>query len=758
MTMMSAISRFRKGLPGLPGWVKTLAFGLAVGLFGMLIGLSPLGQWLDEQVGLSWLFELRGPRVAPTEAVILSIDRESATELGLPASARRWPREYHARLIETLNAAGARGIVFDVFFQEPRPGGTDQRLADAMEKAGNVVLFEYLTRQVGEIDDDTGTALGRYNLEQRILPVEVLKDGAAATGPFPLPKVPARVSQVWRFKPEIGGVPTLPMLAFQLHAQRGYGLLREALLRTGTQGPSGLSPDWSDMIANGRFQEEVKRIRHLFSAQPALGGAVRALLTGGIVEPSVQRDALKLLDAYSGPPGAYLNFYGPPGHLATWSYHRIIEGTGWEPAFRDKVVFVGFAERFAGEDKDSFHTVYSDETRLTSGVEILATAFGNLVDGSALRPLDPRLQAALFLVLGLIAGVVFRRVSGVWTLPSALLLGGSYLWAAHVAFAGFLWLPLATPLLVQLPLAAVGALLWHYLTTRRDRRRIREAFGYHLPLQVVDQLASGARDVAGDSDRMFGICLATDATQYTTLSERLDPGELRNLMNRYYAAVFAPVRRRGGIVSDVVGDAVLAIWVAAESSRELRQQACLAALELNSAVETFNVREAGGRMPTRVGIHCGELVLGHVGALDHYEYRVVGDIVNTATRIETLNKQIGTRMLVSEEAIRGLEAAFIIRPLGVFLLAGKSHPTALAELLGTPEEVDSKQRALLDLFADGLDAFRDKRWSEAAAFFERCLERMPDDGPAAFYLQQTRKYAESADEEDFDAVIVMNKK
>ncbi len=742
----------------MPKWCRTLVFGALIGVLGAVFGVSALGQWLDEQVGLNWLFELRGPRPAPADAVIISIDRESATALGLPASARRWPRELHGELIERLEAAGVGAIVFDVFFQESRPGDTDQLLAQAMARSGDVVLFEYLTKRVGAVDDEQGATLGRYNLEQRIQPTPILQQAAAATGPFPLPKVPARVDQVWRFKPEIGDVPTLPVLALQLHAREGYQLLRDALVGAGVQAADQLAGDWEALRSRGQFHDPVKFLRHAISAEPGLVKPVRDFVAAQAASPSTQRAALVLLEAYSGPASAYLNFYGGPGHLPTLSYHRVIADAGWEKDVHNKLAFIGFAERFEGEEKDSFHTVYASETHLTSGVEILATAFGNLVDGSALRPLTLGLQAALLFGLGLIAGVLFRSVTGAWTIPAALLAGGGYLWVAHSAFAGFVWLPLATPLLVQLPVAVVGALLLQYLTTQRERRRIREAFGYHLPLRVVDQLASGTRHVAADSDRMFGICLATDAGRYTSLSERLDPGVLHDLMNRYYGAVFGPIRGHGGVVSDVVGDAVLAIWAAAQNSAGLREQACIAALELNTAVEQFNERETHGPLTTRIGVHCGELVLGHVGALDHYEYRAVGDIVNTATRIEGLNKQLGTRMLVSESVARGLDATIATRPLGVFRLAGKSHTTDIAELLGPADELSRYQREWLDTFADALDAFRQQHWRNAVAAFEHCLELVPGDGPSRFYLQHIQERAQADLDEEFAGVIVMNKK
>jgi adenylate cyclase len=138
--------------------------------------------------------------------------------------------------------------------------------------------------------------------------------------------------------------------------------------------------------------------------------------------------------------------------------------------------------------------------------------------------------------------------------------------------------------------------------------------------------------------RVYGICLMTDAERYTALCERLEPERLHALMNRYYEALFEPVIRRGGIISNIVGDSMLALWTTELPDRRSREQACLAALEIADAAERFNLAQDGIRLPTRIGLHCGELVLGPVGAADHYEYRAVGDIVNTASRVQGLNK------------------------------------------------------------------------------------------------------------------------
>ena len=136
-------------------------------------------------------------------------------------------------------------------------------------------------------------------------------------------------------------------------------------------------------------------------------------------------------------------------------------------------------------------------------------------------------------------------------------------------------------------------------------------------------------------------------------------------MNRYYAVLFEPVKRHGGLVQDVVGDSMLAIWATTEPDASLRNRACLAALDIAAAVDRFNADSGRLALPTRIGLHSGRLLLGSVGAMDHYEYRAVGDIVNTATRLEGLNKHLGTRMLVSADVLEGLRRSAEPRAWGV---------------------------------------------------------------------------------------------
>jgi adenylate cyclase len=230
-------------------------------------------------------------------------------------------------------------------------------------------------------------------------------------------------------------------------------------------------------------------------------------------------------------------------------------------------------------------------------------------------------------------------------------------------------------------------------------------------------------------------------------------------MNAYYAAVFEPVRRHGGIVSDVVGDAMLAIWATAQPDATLRHQACLAALEIASTLQRFVHPANTLPLPTRIGVHAGHVLLGNVGALDHYEYRAVGDIVNTSTRLQGLNKYLKTQILVSEEVLDQL-AGFLSRELGTFLLAGKSRPLVVHELLCCLEGATKRQRHLCALFAEALGAYKRQSWEEAIEKFYGIVKSAStkEDGPSLFYVELCEQYKTDPPRGSWNGVVRMVKK
>jgi adenylate cyclase len=426
---------------------------------------------------------------------------------------------------------------------------------------------------------------------------------------------------------------------------------------------------------------------------------------------------------------------------------------------RGKAVFVGLSAHTGAEQKDGVNTVFSLPNGLDlSGVEIAATAFGNILEGRSVEPAPAGAQLALAIGWGFALGFLAWRLPVLASATLLPLVGLVYLAVARSRFAAAgLWLPLVGPLAVQMGVGLVASALWRHRDTRREREHLSTALAHYLPPRIAEELAREI-DVRATDQLVFGTCLSTDAHQYTALSETMDPADLGAFMNRYYAVLFEPVKRHGGLVQDVVGDSMLAIWATTEPDLSLRNGACLAALDIVSAVDRFNQTSGRLALPTRIGLHSGRLLLGSVGAMDHYEYRAVGDIVNTATRLEGLNKHLGTRLLVSAEALEGLDG-LLSRELGSFLLAGKSRPVVVHELVMQAADATPLDRDRCAIFAEALGAYRRGAWPEALRLWDDALRAYGgQDGPSRFYLRLCETHAAGPPPVDWDGVVRMDQK
>jgi len=737
--------------------IRGLALGLTIGLAGTLaIALAPWVH-IEETLGLDWLFNLRGPVSPPGNVVIVAIDEQSTQKLGLPDKPRDWPRDLHAQLVRYLASAGARVISFDLTFDTPSTdAASDQQLAAAIGHAGNVLVTESIRQETIHLHGPTGQPLGNVVVEKPVPPIPVVERAVLGHAPFLLPKSP-RVNTYWTFRSGAGDAPTFPVLAFHAYALDAYdeflALVRKAEPSVSLPPTASAARPFDSETGPGA----VLALRDALQGDPRIRERMlQQLRATPDLESTRERQRLirSFVALYSSSETSYLNFYGPPRSIETLSYHRVLEAarsigspdTSWldANAFKNKAVFVGLsAATQAGQDRlhDDYRTVYSLSSGLdVSGVEIAATAFANLVEDRPLRALAPIAQLAIVGVWGVALGILFRSLRPMPALAVVGVLAGVYLWVVYDRFAAAaLWMPSVIPIGIQVPLAAFVAAWLSYRDARLDRERVKEAVGYYLPSTVVDRIARDVGTVTSSNRVVFGACLATDAEKYTTLAETMEPGALGALMNEYYAELFPPVERSGGTVVDVVGDAMVAVWAAALSDAALRTSACGAALEIIERLDRFN-HSANGRpaLPTRLGLHSGQMLIGSVGAAHHYEYRAVGDIVNSASRIQGLNKTLGTRVLASDAIVDGLDL-FTTRPLGSFLLAGKMNAVSLVELLGRKQDASPQMSNICGLFARALNDYCAGRWREAAQQFAEILRMAPDDGPSRFFQSRCER-------------------
>ena len=707
---------------------------------------------LDRRLTLSWLYQMRGERSVPDSVVVIEMNEASGARLSLPtASTQRsrcesilidemregyrslgspddavWPRCVHAQLLNALKAAGARTIVFDVAFVE-RHGrnrneqeeldGEDAVLVKALRDAGNVLIADRVAF--------VPCVPGAPNCEERspkpLTPA--IRDAAAATGPMLLQHSSGElVDSFLLFREGAEPLVGLPLLAWHLGRLEAQSQLvawlatrspADASLLTPAR-PEGLAP--GELVGTGLYLRSLLRT---LSPQARRGG--------GSLSPA----AARLRDLYAGPAVIPFNEYGPARVLPSLAYADALKLAKPDTArlasiVSGKTVFIGYAERHEKEIVEQFATHFSSTTAVDpSGVDLLATAYANLEDGSTLRPVgDPPVIGALAC---LVAAVVCLLLPALWGLAIVViaLLGYALMaaWGFTNAFRVF-------PMLAPLAGAGLGftlALTTQYVIAARQRRRVFDRLCQFVPPDVARRLLQPNGIVP---ESVHGVCLVSDAAGYTTLAERTESSRLAQHLNRYFEILFRPVLDNGGFVSDVIGDSMLAVWPHRGTSNAPIEKVLDACLEILHELD-----RAGGdvALPTRIGVSAGPMTLTLVGALTHFEYRAVGDMVNATNRIQALNKPLGTRALVSEDVARAAPH-FVFRDLGTFRLAGKEARHRIFELVGRSGMVDDGQRRLVAAFEAARRLLELGDSAGAKRGLEELVAQFPDDGPTRYYL------------------------
>ncbi len=476
--------------------------GILIAAAGLLVYFGLFGFDLEENLGLDLMIRAQGQRPAPSEVVVVNLDKASANRLGLPVELHKWPRGIHAQLIDRLAGAGASVIAFDVFFKEARSGEEDRALASAISRAGNVILYAYLQRDEVDLSAQAAERGGKVNVERLVEPTAVIASSAVASAPFALPKNKIKVSQFWTFRRSAGDTPTLPAIVLQFYALNVYDDFIRLLREVNPEAAVELPASKQDILLNQGLPSVMDQLKALFVELPGLGPSLLDHLRsnpGAITDPEVHRRLSATIQLYRAGDLYYLNFYGPPYSITTIPSAEILQAVNL-PDLTGKAVFIGQTENFQPNQTDGFYTVYSQPNGLdVSGVEIAATAFANLLTRTSIRPLDPLLFMALIVGYGLAAAIASRRSSALRSIGLSILLAATY---GALSFSVFqthqLWLPVAVPLLVQSPLALLLGLALGHWEANRERNRVREAFGHYLPDKAVDKLlrASGPLQIS----------------------------------------------------------------------------------------------------------------------------------------------------------------------------------------------------------------------------------------------------------------------
>jgi len=406
-------------------------------------------------------------------------------------------------------------------------------------------------------------------------------------------------------------------------------------------------------------------------------------------------------------------------------------------------VFVGanIPTKQIGERKDEFPTPYTSAGHFLAGVDVQATQFLNLLRGDWLRRPSRAKEQALILLVGLVfgAGLAWFRPlhAAEIALGSVLAITAVAHWLMWQKLGWFPWLILAAG---QVFVALAWAILYNSVAAYIKNRLLEQSLGLYLsPKQVQRLLKEPGMLKPGGAKQTVSI-LFSDIAGFSRISEQLDPAELVALLNSYYEQTIRCIHQTEGTVVDIIGDAIFAIWNAPEAQPDHRERLLRTAQLFQENVSNFNARAGSLPLKTRVGLHTGEVVVGNVGSSEHFDFTAIGENVNLSSRLEGLNKHLGTVVLLTREVLptdAGGPAALAgrLRSVGRFRFKGFEKAYEVLELV--PAQVGGAVALpWCESFAAALKQFQSGEFAEAGRGFQRVLELRPDDGPSRFYLKE----------------------
>ena len=389
-----------------------------------------------------------------------------------------------------------------------------------------------------------------------------------------------------------------------------------------------------------------------------------------------------------------------------------------------------------------------------SGVYIHATAVNNLLRHAALRELGRASLWSVDTAFALLCAAAALLLSPLRGLIAFLALAAGWTAAATWAFAQALVLPLVDPVLAGLA-AGAATVAYRFVVADQEKRFLRKGFALYLAPAVIDKmLASDKLPQLGGETREITVYFS-DVAGFSSISEKLQPDALVELMNEYLSAMTDIIEAHGGFVDKYIGDAIVAVFGAPLNDPQHAPNAVRAALACQRKLAELNrdsPKFRGFKIGQRIGLNSGEALVGNIGSRRRFNYTVMGDSVNLASRLEGANKYFGTSIIAAETTARLADAEVTWRELDQIRVKGRETPVKILEPLDDPERPGP---ACLSAYAEGLARWRVRDFTGAASCFARAADR---DAPAALFLARARACAANPPGPDWEPVNTLEGK
>ena len=703
--------------------LSAVAVGLAV--FGLVAGLR-VTRWFEvvELKALDHLVrQYADPAKADSNLLLLAIDESSLEAFGRWP----WPRDRYGYVVRYLKQAGARAVVFDVMFFEPDENAEefDQSFADDLKVADNVFLPMLFQSEPAALSAD---------LQLRATVKAGRSDGEPAQA-----------------ETHAGAKLPIPVLAQQA---RGLGVIN---LSADADGPTRRIPLLGQVNGSLVPHLSVAVARYLLGAGELSIGDGRMQIGSSSVP--LDADGNLLIEWHGSLEQTY--------HARKYSIGRVLQAfaqqqKGERPAldtalFKDKVVFI------AGTAAGLYDLRVTPFSSATPGVLIHMAALDNLLHGQGLQAAPSWFSISTLLLLCLASAgtfMLFRSYPVKFGVTIGLAV--AYYGVVAHAFAGHeRWLELVFPE-VALALTFGTAATVEYVTEGKQRRLMRAAFDKYMSSEVVEEIMRNPEAIKLGGEKKEISILFSDIAGFTTISEKMSPEDLVALLNRYLSAMTTIIKTtHRGNVNKYLGDGIMALFGAPLDDPKHASLACYAALDCQ--VELARLRQVWKQeglpeIGARIGINSGPCIVGNMGSEERMEYTVTGDSVNLASRLEGASKYYDTLILIGQRTAELAKNDVEVREIDLLRVKGKKEPVVVFELLARKGQLDEQKRRVVDVYLEGLAAYKLRNFSTACARFSEAAALDPSDGPSRVYLERAGNYRQTPPPADWDGVYEMTSK
>ena len=700
----------------------------------------------------------RGTSPVGGETVIAAIDEKSLSELGRWP----WPRTTIAKLVDVLKGYGAKAVGFDIVFAEPDANSSLKTVDELSQEVKSVGIRDtriYSLLEAKQKSADSDAILAR-SIEgaKNITLGYFFHTSAQEVGHLTEQQITAGEKDIANSRFQMVRVRKGANESFLIHAYAAQPSLTRLSSAARNSGYFNAFPDSDGTI---RWSPLVIKSRENYYTSLALSLLVQYLdwptATLNMAEYGVDSITLGKIRIPTDEGGRLLiNYLGPGKTFPHFAISDILGGRLPVDTFKGKIVLVGATATGIYDMRVTpFSAVYP-------GVEAHATVIDNILHQYFLIHSDWTrfLDVCTIIFVGLIVGLAVPRMKAVAGIFLSLTLIGIFIAANTAIFVRYnVWMNLIYPALTMLTIY-IGITVHRYVTEERERKKIRGAFQYYLTASVVNEILKDPSKLKLGGDKKHLSVLFSDIRGFTSISEKLSPEELVHLLNEYLTAMTDVVFKYDGLLDKYIGDAIMAVFGAPLHQPDHALRACRTGIEMMSALRRLREKWATEGRPDvniGVGINSGDMVVGNMGSEMRFDYTVMGDSVNLASRLEGTNKEYGTNIIISEFTYEMVKDELFCRKLDAVRVKGKNLPVRIFELLGERRDAHLWQE-FVGRFESGLAKYRAGNWDEAIAEFKGVLDVRPEDIPARMYIDRCEALKANPPDGEWDGVFTMTKK